>query len=322
MKTEITKKIDEITNEIKKIKKRNRIKWFFRDLLERLKIIFFDTRNENQKIYDKFSKAKNDQDRFKIIKPLADKIYKNLYNFPLMKCFDYTSILQGQIFSQEKDLNETSLAIDEDGINIKEYLKGSRLFPMEFWITHNYQITMSEIAKRQFDIITRLDDTCGNDFRNDFKSSALKLWDYAVTLNNNIVDRDISKIEDNFFNIISEKIKNIPNFKYGNFVMSPSTKITLIDYLNKFKEDNFVQEILNNNRLLGQDLILDEFIPEGTIYFSSSEPKSKIGFATRIELIMLPADQFVNGKLSYGFLFGQMVSFYLIDTTKVIRFKI
>ena len=40
MKTEITKKIDEITNEIKKIKKRNRIKWFFRDLLDRLKIIF------------------------------------------------------------------------------------------------------------------------------------------------------------------------------------------------------------------------------------------------------------------------------------------
>ena len=118
----------------------------------------FYSLDEKQKIMEA-AFGGNEEERMRFGAEMIPLILDRLdYEGFIRQVFKTHEVAQGQIISYEKDINVTALVIQEDGQTVETVVKGNRVFPPEFWVTAFPKIGMSEIAKRQYDVVDRAHD--------------------------------------------------------------------------------------------------------------------------------------------------------------------
>ena len=236
----------------------------------------------------------------------------------IRQVFKTHEVAQGQIISYEKDINVTALVIQEDGQTIETVVKGNRVFPPEFWVTAFPKINMGEIAKRQYDVVDRTHDKATfqimlqedrNGLRQLYQASTIENSQINITssLNKSVLETLQLEVERHRL-IVDKFIMN--RAELGDF----KKNINSMDYDPITSRDILLTGVFAN--IWGVNVFVsagvDEAglqnvsVPQGVI-FACTEGRYLGAMPIRISLTMLPADQFMFGKFSYGYLFGEMI---------------
>ena len=234
-------------------------------------------------------------------------------------------VAQGQIISYEKDIDVAALVIQEDGQTIGYQVKGNRVLPPEFWVTAYPKINMAEIAKRQFDIVDRTHDKATFQIMlQEDRQGLRELYSAATQINSQVnITSSVNKtvLENLQWEVERHRLlvdKFIMNrAELGDF----KKNINSLDYDPITSRDVLLTGIFAT--IWGVNIFIsagvDEdgkqniSVPEGVI-FAVTEGRYLGAMPIRIPLTMLPADQFIFGNFSYGYLFGEMLGMVILNS--------
>lgn len=261
----------------------------------------------------------NQEDRVRFGAEMIPLILDRLdYEGFIRQVFKTHEVAQGQIISYEKDVNVTALVIQDDGQTIESVVRGNRVFPPEFWVTSFLKIGMSEIAKRQYDVVDRSHDKATFQIMLNEDRNGLRQLYQAASIENSITNitgsvnktvLETIQLEVERHRLIVDKFimnraelgdfkKNINSMDYDP-ITSRDILLTGV-FANIWGVNVFVSAGVDENGLQNVS------VPEGMV-FAVTEGRYLGAMPIRISLTMLPADQFVFGKFSYGYLFGEMI---------------
>jgi len=246
----------------------------------------------------------------------------------IRQVFKTHEVAQGQIISYEKDVNVTALVIQDDGQTIETVVKGNRVFPPEFWVTAFPKINMSEIARRQFDIVDRTHDkaTFQIMLQEDraglaelYAASSLENSQLSISSSVNKTVLETLQLEVERHRLLVDKFI-INRAELGDL----KKNINAIDYDPVTSRDVLLTGIFAS--IWGVNIFVsagvDEqglqnvSVPEGVV-FAVTEGRYLGAMPVRISLTMLPADQFITGKFQYGYLFGEMIGLATLNPRAV-----
>ena len=271
----------------------------------------------------------NDEERMKFGAEMIPLILDRLdYEGFIRQVFKTHEVAQGQIISYEKDINVSSLIIQDDGTTIEAVVKGNRVFPPEFWVTAFPKINMSEIAKRQYDIVDRAHDKATfqimlqedrNGLRELYQASTIENSQINITSSINKTVLETLQLEVERHRLICDKFimnraelgdfkKNINAMDYDP-ITSRDILLTGV-FANMWGVNIFVSAGVDENGLQNVS------VPQGMV-FAVTEGRYLGAMPIRISLTMLPADQFMFGKFQYGYLFGEMIGQAILNPRAV-----
>jgi len=261
----------------------------------------------------------NEEERMRFGAEMIPLILDRLdYEGFIRQVFKTHEVSQGQIISYEKDINVAALVIQEDGQTIETVVKGNRVFPPEFWVTAFPKIGMAEIAKRQYDVVDRAHDKATfqimlqedrNGLRQLYQAATIDNTQINITSSLNKSVLETMQLEVERHRLIADKFimnraelgdfkKNINSMDYDP-ITSRDILLTGV-FANIWGVNVFVSAGVDENGLQNVS------VPPG-IVFCVTEGRYIGAMPIRISLTMLPADQFMFGKFSYGYLFGEMI---------------
>lgn len=284
---------------------------------------------EKQAIVESVFASGNDAERLRFGAEMVPLILDRLdYEGFIRQVFRTHELAQGQINSYEKDINVAALVIQEDGQTIETIVKGNRIFPAEFMVTSNPKISIAEIAQRQYDIVDRTHDKAT--FQIMLKEDRMGLRELYQA----------STMENSQINITSGLNKSVlESLQYeverhrlivDKFIMNRSElgdlkkNINAIDYDPITSRDLLLTGIFGNiwgvNIFVsaGQDSqgLENVSVPEGMI-FAVTEGRYLGAMPIRVNLTVLPADQFVFGQPMYGWLFLEQIGMAVVNAKSV-----
>jgi hypothetical protein len=279
----------------------------------------FYSLDEKQKIMEA-AFGGNEEERMRFGAEMIPLILDRLdYEGFIRQVFKTHEVAQGQIISYEKDINVTALVIQEDGQTVETVVKGNRVFPPEFWVTAFPKIGMSEIAKRQYDVVDRAHDKATfqimlqedrNGLRELYAAATIENSKLNITTSLNKSVLETMQLEIERHRLIADKFimnrqelgdfkKNINSMDYDP-ITSRDILLTGV-FANIWGVNVFVSAGVDEAGLQNVS------VPPG-IVFCVTEGRYIGAMPIRISLTMLPADQFVMGKFQYGYLFGDRKS--------------
>jgi hypothetical protein len=235
---------------------------------------------------------------------------------------------QGQIISYEKDVNVTALVINENGQTIPAQVQGNRVFPAEKMITSNPRIPMAEIYQRQFDVVDRAHDKATFQIMLEEDRGCLKNLYDASTLYNTQIDVTTS-VNKSVIETIAYEVErwrlNVDKFIINRKELGDiRTNVNVIDYSPEISRDVMMTGIFGS--IWGYNIFIsagrDEAgiksmtVPEGVI-FAVAPPQNVGAMPIRIGLQVLPADQFVNSKVEYGWMFVEQIGQIVLNPRAV-----
>jgi len=246
----------------------------------------------------------------------------------IRQVFRTHELAQGQINSYEKDVNVTALVVQEDGQTIESIVKGNRIFPPEFLVTSNPKISISEIAQRQYDIVDRTHDKATFQIMLKEDRQGLRELYQAATLENTQV------------NITSTLSKTVlENLQYeverhrllvDKFIMNRAELGDLKKNINAIDYDPITSRDLLLTGIFGSIWGVNIFITAGVdesglenvsvpagVIFAVTEGRYLGAMPIRVNLTVLPADQFVFGAPQYGWLFIEQISQVVVNPRAV-----
>lgn len=246
----------------------------------------------------------------------------------IRQVFRTHQLAQGQINSYEKDVNVTALVIQEDGQTIESVVKGNRIFPPEFMITAMPKITISEIATRQYDIVDRTHDKTTFQIMLKEDRNGLRELYQASTLENSLI---------NVTSTISKSVLETLQFEVerhrllvDKFIMNRAELGDLKKNINAIDYDPITSRDLLLTGIFGSIWGVNIFVtagvdeagiesvsvPEGMI-FAVTDSRYIGAMPIRVDLTVLPADAFIFGQPSYGWLFVEQLAQVIINPRAV-----
>lgn len=288
----------------------------------------FYSLDEKQKIMEA-AFGGNEEERMRFGAEMIPLILDRLdYEGFIRQVFKTHEVAQGQIISYEKDINVTALVIQEDGQTVETVVKGNRVFPPEFWVTAFPKIGMSEIAKRQYDVVDRAHDKATfqimlqedrNGLRELYAAATIENSKLNITTSLNKSVLETMQLEIERHRLIADKFimnrqelgdfkKNINSMDYDP-ITSRDILLTGV-FANIWGVNVFVSAGVDEAGLQNVS------VPPGVI-FCVTEGRYIGAMPIRISLTMLPADQFVMGKFQYGYLFGEMIGQAVLNARSV-----
>ena len=299
-----------------------------RDKYQRKASTNFYSPEEKQRIVESVFNG-NEAERMRFGAEMIPLILDRLdYEGFIRQVFKTHEVAQGQIISYEKDINVTALVIQEDGQTIETVVKGNRVFPPEFWVTAFPKINMSEIARRQYDIVDRTHDKATFQIMLQEDRAGLAELYAASTLENNqiTISSSINKTVLETMQLEVERHRLlVDKFIINRAELGDLKKnINAIDYDPVTSRDVLLTGIFAS--IWGVNIFVsagvDEqglqnvSVPEGVV-FAVTEGRYLGAMPVRISLTMLPADAFVFGKFQYGYLFGEMIGMAILNPRAV-----
>jgi len=299
-----------------------------RDKYQRKASTNFYSPEEKQRIVESVFNG-NEAERMRFGAEMIPLILDRLdYEGFIRQVFKAHEVAQGQIISYEKDINVTALVIQEDGQTIETVVKGNRVFPPEFWVTAFPKINMSEIARRQYDIVDRTHDKATWQIMLQEDRAGLAELYAASTLENNQISIS-SSINKTVLETMQLEVERhrllVDKFIINRAELGDLKKnINAIDYDPVTSRDVLLTGIFAS--IWGVNIFVsagvDEqglqnvSVPEGVV-FAVTEGRYLGAMPVRISLTMLPADAFVFGKFQYGYLFGEMIGMAILNPRAV-----
>ena len=299
-----------------------------RDKYQRKASTNFYSPEEKQRIVESVFNG-NEAERMRFGAEMIPLILDRLdYEGFIRQVFKTHEVSQGQIISYEKDINVTALVIQEDGQTIETVVKGNRVFPPEFWVTAFPKINMSEIARRQYDIVDRTHDKATFQIMLQEDRAGLAELYAASTLENNQISIS-SSINKTVLETMQLEVERhrllVDKFIINRAELGDLKKnINAIDYDPVTSRDVLLTGIFAS--IWGVNIFVsagvDEqglqnvSVPEGVV-FAVTEGRYLGAMPVRISLTMLPADAFVFGKFQYGYLFGEMIGMAILNPRAV-----
>lgn len=237
-------------------------------------------------------------------------------------------LAQGQINSYEKDVNVTSLVIQEDGQTIESVVKGNRIFPPEFLVTARPVITVSEIAQRQYDIVDRTHDKTTFQIMLTEDRQGLRELYQASTLENSQINIT-STVSKSVLETLQLEVER-HRLLVDKFIMNRTELGDLKKNINAIDYDPITSRDLLLTGIFGSIWGVNIFVtagvdeagienvsvPEGMI-FAVTEGRYLGAMPIRVELTVLPADMFVFNQPAYGWLFLEQISQVVINPRSV-----
>lgn len=246
----------------------------------------------------------------------------------IRQVFRTHELSQGQINSYEKDVNVTALVIQEDGQTIESVVKGNRIFPPEFLVTAMPKITISEIATRQYDIVDRTHDKTTFQIMLTEDRNGLRELYQAATLENSLINVT-STVSKSVLETLQYEVER-HRLMVDKFIMNRAElgdlkkNINAIDYDPITSRDLLLTGIFGS--IWGVNIYVtsgvDEAgienvsVPEGMI-FAVTEGRFLGAMPIRVDLTVLPADQFIFGSPQYGWLFVEQISQVVVNPRAV-----
>lgn len=290
----------------------------------------FYTPAEKQRIVESAFVQGNADERLKFGSEMVPLILDRLdYEGFIRQVFRTHELAQGQINSYEKDVNVSALVINEDGQTIETVVKGNRIFPPEFMVTAFPQITMSEIAQRQYDVVDRAHDKATFQIMLKEDRQGLRQLYQAATLENDIVSIGGTGVNKTVLETLQYEIER-HRLMVDKFIMNRAElgdlkkAINTIDYDPITSRDLLLTGIFGN--IWGVNIFIsagkDEqgvesvSVPEGVI-FAVTEGRFLGAMPIRVNLTVLPADQFAFGTPKYGWLFAEQISQVVVNPRAV-----
>jgi len=299
-----------------------------RDKYQRKASTNFYSPEEKQRIVESVFNG-NEAERMRFGAEMIPLILDRLdYEGFIRQVFKTHEVAQGQIISYEKDINVTALVIQDDGQTIETVVKGNRVFPPEFWVTAFPKINMSEIARRQYDVVDRTHDKATFQIMLQEDRAGLAELYAASTLENNqiVIGAGINKTVLETLQLEVERHRLlVDKFIINRAELGDLKKnINAIDYDPVTSRDVLLTGIFAS--IWGVNIFVsagvDEqglqnvSVPEGVV-FAVTEGRYLGAMPVRISLTMLPADAFVFGKFQYGYLFGEMIGMAILNPRSV-----
>ena len=221
-------------------------------------------------------------------------------------------VAKGEVVYYEKDINVTALVVQDSAATIQSVVRGDRIFPPDFVISALALIPATEIAKKAYNIIDRTHDKTTFNIMLQEDRNAMKLC-YAASqlentpltiagsVNKNVVETLVKQIENQW--LIVDKIITHRN-DWGDL----RSAVNSTDYDPMTARDVLLTG--NFAKLWGYNFIVlsgidkQDVIPQG-LMFATTEPRFLGAIPIRIDLEVHPADQFVKGEFTYGWLFAE-----------------
>ena len=246
----------------------------------------------------------------------------------IRQIFRTHNLSQGQINAYEKDINVTALVTNEDGATIGTQVKGERVFPPEFLVTSMPKVTISEIATRQFDIVERTHDKTTFQIMLKEDRQGLKGLYQASTLENSTVNVT-STVSKSVLESLQYEVER-HRLQVDKFLMNRAELGDLKKNVNAIDFDPVTSRDLLLTGIFGSIWGVNVFVtagvdeqglenvsvPEGVI-FAVTEGRYLGAMPIRVELSVFPADQFVYGMPSYGWLFVEQISQVVLNPRAV-----
>jgi len=246
----------------------------------------------------------------------------------IRQVFRTHQLAQGQINSYEKDVNVTALVIQEDGQTIESMVQGNRIFPPEFLVTAMPKITISEIATRQYDIVDRTHDKTTFQIMLKEDRQGLRELYQAASLENSLISVT-STVSKSVLETLQYEVER-HRLLVDKFIMNRAElgdlkkNINAIDYDPITSRDLLLTGIFGS--IWGVNIYVtagvDEAgiesvsVPEGMI-FAVTEGRYLGAMPIRVDLTVLPADQFIFGAPQYGWLFVEQISQVVVNPRAV-----
>jgi len=238
------------------------------------------------------------------------------------------NVSQGQVISYEKDVNVTALVTNEDGSTIGHKVEGQRVFVPEFLVTSMPKISISEIAQRQFDIVERTHDKTTYQIMLKEDRQALRQLYSAASIENSVSNITSSLSKSVLENLQYEVERH--RLKVDKFLMNRQELGDLKKNINAIDFDPITSRDLLLTGIFGsiwgvniyvtagvdEQGVESVSVPEGMI-FAVTEGRYLGAMPIRIELSVFPADQFVYGTPSYGWLFLEQIGQVILNPRSV-----
>ena len=284
---------------------------------------------EKQNIVDSVFASNNADERLRFGAEMVPLILDRLdYEGFIRQVFRVHELAQGQINSYEKDVNVSAMVIQEDGQTIETIVKGNRIFPPEFMVTANPKISISEIAQRQYDIVDRTHDKTTFQIQLTEDRMGLRQLYQSATLENSLINVT-SSVNKSVLETLQYEVERW-RLMVDKFIMNRAElgdlkkNINAIDYDPITSRDVLLTGIFGNiwgvNIFIsaGQDEqgVESVSVPEGVI-FAVTEPRYLGTMPIRVNLTVLPADQFVFGQPMYGWLFAEQIGMCCVNSRSI-----
>jgi len=238
------------------------------------------------------------------------------------------NLAQGQVNSYEKDVNVVALVTNEDGQTIGSQVRGQRVFPPEFLVTALPKVTVSEIAQRQFDIVERTHDKTTFQIMLKEDRQGLKELYSAATLNNDIVNLT-GTVSKSALESLQYEVERW-RLPVDKFLMNRAELGDLKKNINAIDFDPITSRDLLLTGIFGSIWGVNVYVTAGVdeqgiesvsvpagMIFAVTEGRYLGAMPVRIELSVFPADQFVFGYPSYGWLFLEQISQIVLNPRAV-----
>lgn len=242
----------------------------------------------------------------------------------IRQVFKTHELQQGQINSYEKDVNVTALVIQQDGQTVEHVVRGDRVFPWEFLITAMPQVSITEIAQRQYDVVDRAHDKTTFQIMLKEDRNGLKELYQAAQLENDLINAT-SSVNKTVLETLQYGVER-HRLLVDKFLMNRRELGDLKKNINSLDYDPITARDMLLTGIFGSIWGINLFItagvdeqgiesvsvPEGMI-FGVTAPRYIGAMPIRINLTVLPADQFVHGQAKYGWLFLEQISQVVVN---------
>jgi len=282
------------------------------------------TQDEKQQIVESVFAA-DEAERLRFGAEMIPLILERLdYEGFIRQVYRTHQLAQGQINSYEKDVNVAALIIQEDGQTIETIVHGDRIFPPEYIVTSMPKISISEIAVRQYDIVDRTHDKTTFQIMLKEDRQGLREIYQASTLENSQVNVT-STINKSILETLQLEVER-HRLIVDKFIMNRAELGDLKKNINAIDYDPITSRDLLLTGIFGSIWGVNIFVtagvdeagkenvsvPQGMI-FAVTEGRYLGAMPVRIDLTVLPADQFIFGQPAYGWLFVEQISQVIIN---------
>jgi len=237
-------------------------------------------------------------------------------------------LAQGQINCYEKDINVAALVIQEDGYTVETQVKGDRVFPYEFLVTSMPQVTLSEVYQRQFDIIDRIHNKTLYQIMLKEDRAAMRELYQASTVENSPLYLTGALGKEALENLQLQVERH--RLQVEKFIMNRQEFGDLKKAMNAMDFDPMTSRDFLLTGIFGSIWGIDIFVTAGVderglenvsvppgVVFAVTGGRTLGVMPIRINLQVLPADQFVFGKPKYAWLFVEQISMAVLNPRSV-----
>lgn len=264
------------------------------------------------------------EDRLKAFGPLFLEIVAEIERNKFLEVFSYFELAPGQINCYAKNEDAIACVVSDNALEerheCESVTRGIRVFPPEILLSKTVKISIRDIAQRKYSRIEEMKKECISSLNEGINSRILSLLTSSAKLGNNIIfyrqwyHRILGFFNKNY--LITKLYKTLKDLNDDYIICLSSKTREKFRYLSLLTHNKVFIESLERNIVFGKSLIVIDAIPENEIFIIE---KKNVGSVACRNFTFLPADQFVFGYPSYGYMIIMQLAMHVSNVKNVYK---